>query len=233
MNTAVRVHLLGQQPYVPVWQAMQLQARERRAGANDALWCVEHPPILTQGRNGRAEHLLDAGAIPVVAIDRGGQITYHGPGQLVVYTLLDLSRLGIGVRRLVWLLEQALVDTLRVWDIPARRREGAPGVYVGEAKIAALGLRVRRGGTIHGLALNVAPRMGPFSRINPCGYAGLATTSMQILAGRPVAMDRVREVLLGHLTRQLFSEGGVGLRQDAGLPDELVRVLALGRCPLA
>ncbi len=229
MSAVVHVHHLGQQRFVPVWQAMQLHARERAAGAADALWCVEHAPVFTQGRNGHAEHLLDAGAIPVVAIDRGGQITYHGPGQLVVYTLLDLPRLGVGVRRLVWLLEQALIETLRVWDISAQRREGAPGVYAGEAKIAALGLRVRRGGTIHGLALNVAPRLAPFSRINPCGYAGLPTTSMQALAGGPVAMERVREVLLGRLAGQLFS--GASLRHVPALPDELVRVLALGRDP--
>ncbi|MGM0553148.1 MAG: lipoyl(octanoyl) transferase LipB [Pseudomonadota bacterium] len=232
MSAEVRVHHLGYQAYVPVWQAMQLHARERRADDSDALWFVEHPPVFTQGRNGRAEHLLNPGSIPVVAIDRGGQVTYHGPGQLVLYTLLDLQRLGIGVRRLVWLLEQALIDTLGAWGIAAQRRDGAPGVYADGAKIAALGLRVRRGIVIHGLALNVAPRLAPFSCINPCGYAGLATTSMQVLLGGSVAMERVREVLLGQLAAGLFVGEGGTLGHAAGLPVELVRVQALGRCPV-
>lgn len=227
----MEVRDLGLQPYVPVWQAMQLHGRERAAAAPDALWCVQHPPIFTQGRNGRPEHLLDPAAVPVVAIDRGGQITYHGPGQLVVYTLLDLRRLGVGVRRLVEHLEQAIIDTLAEWGIEAARRENAPGVYVGAAKIAALGLRVRHGRSIHGLALNVAPVLAPFDRINPCGYAGLPTTSMQALLGRPVGVDRVRDVLLANLAAQLFGDGEGVLRHEAALPGELVRVLALGRCP--
>ncbi|WP_024327154.1 lipoyl(octanoyl) transferase LipB [Thioalkalivibrio sp. AKL19] len=227
----VEVRELGLQPYVPVWQAMQLHGRERGGAAPDALWCVQHPPVFTQGRNGRPEHLLDPGAIPVVAIDRGGQVTYHGLEQLVVYTLLDLKRLGIGVRRLVECLEQAIIDTLDEWGIKAERRANAPGVYVGSAKIAALGLRVRHGRSIHGLALNVAPDLEPFARINPCGYAGLPTTSMQALLGEPVAIDRVRDALLANLGAQLFEGADVALRHKAALPAELVRVLALGRSP--
>ncbi|WP_018140338.1 lipoyl(octanoyl) transferase LipB [Thioalkalivibrio sp. ALJ7] len=224
------VRLLGAQPYVPVWQAMQLQARERDAARSDAFWCVEHPPVFTQGRNGRPEHLLGPGATPVVAIDRGGQVTWHGPGQLVVYTLVDLPRLGIGVRRLVAGLEQAVIDTLAQWGIHAQRREKAPGVYVDGAKIAALGLRIRHGRSIHGLALNIAPDLAPFQRMNPCGYPGLAATSMQQLLG-PLDAARVREQLLAHLTAQLFPAEVESIRHEPVLPPELVRVLALGRCP--
>ncbi|WP_018144081.1 MULTISPECIES: lipoyl(octanoyl) transferase LipB [unclassified Thioalkalivibrio] len=227
----VEVRELGLQPYVPVWQAMQLHGRERAAEAPDALWCVQHPPVFTQGRNGRPEHLLDPGAVPVVAIDRGGQITYHGPGQLVVYTLLDLRRLGIGVRRLVACLEQAIIDTLAQWGIEAERRANAPGVYVGQAKIAALGLRVRHARSIHGLALNVAPVLAPFARINPCGYAGLPTTSMQVQLGGPVTIDRVRDALLANLAAQLFPDRDSPFLHEPALPAELVRVQALGRCP--
>lgn len=224
------VRLLDGQPYVPVWQAMQLQARERDSTRPDELWCVEHPPVFTQGRNGRAEHLLDPGATPVVAIDRGGQVTWHGPGQLVVYTLLDLPRLRIGVRRLVECLEQAVIDTLAQWGIRGQRREKAPGVYVDGAKIAALGLRIRHGRSIHGLALNVAPNLAPFQRMNPCGYPGLAATSMQHLRG-PVDAARVREQILAHLTEQLFPAEAVRIGHEPSLPPELIRVLALGRCP--
>lgn len=227
MTQVPEVRDLGLQPYVPVWQAMQLHGRERVPGTPDALWCVEHPPVFTQGRNGRAEHLLDPGAVPVIAIDRGGQITYHGPGQLVVYTLLDLRRLGVGVRRLVECLEQAIIDTLAAWRIEAERRANAPGVYVGAAKIAALGLRVRHGRSIHGLALNVSPDLAPFARINPCGYAGLPTTSMQALLGGAVTPGRVREALLANLAAQLFPRPGPSLRHETGLPSELVRTLAL------
>lgn len=228
------VHLrdLGRQPYVPVWLAMQCHARERQAQAADELWCVEHPPVYTQGRNGRPEHVLDPGSIPVVAIDRGGQVTYHGPGQLVVYTLLDLPRLGIGVRRLVESLEQAIIDTLAGFGIVAQRRANAPGVYVAGAKIAALGLRIRHGRSIHGLALNVDPRLDAFSRMNPCGYPGLETTSVRALAG-PVTLASVRAALTRELARQLFADGPAALQPVAELPPELVRTLALGRCPVA
>jgi len=230
--TPVRLRDLGRQPYVPVWQAMQCHAAERLAQAPDELWCVEHPPVYTQGRNGRPEHILDPGRTPVIAIDRGGQVTFHGPGQLVVYTLLDLPRRGIGVRRLVESLEQAIIDSLAGFGIAAERRENAPGVYVAGAKIAALGLRIRHGRSIHGLALNVDPRLDAFRRMNPCGYPGLATTSIRALAG-PVAMERVRAVLTRELARQLSADGPAALRPVAELPPELVRTLALGRVPTA
>jgi lipoyl(octanoyl) transferase len=142
----------------------------------DEVWLLEHPPVFTLGQAGRAEHLLDPGVIPVIQVDRGGQVTYHGPGQLVAYLLLDLRRAGLGIKRLVDLLEQAVIELLASLGLNAERRVGAPGVYVDGAKIAALGLRVRNGCSYHGLALNLDLDLAPFSRINPCGYAGLAVT---------------------------------------------------------
>ena len=152
---------LGRQPYEPVWRAMQRFTDARDEGTTDELWVVEHDPVFTLGQAGKDEHVLAPGQIPVVHVDRGGQVTYHGPGQIVVYPLLDLRRLGIGVREYVCRIEQAIIDTLLEWNIVAERREGAPGVYVGGAKIAALGIRVRRGCTFHGLAFNIAPESTP------------------------------------------------------------------------
>ncbi len=168
----------------------------------DEFWLLEHEPVFTQGRAGKAEHLLTPGEIPVVQTDRGGQITYHGPGQLMVYTLLDLTRLGLGVRSLVVALEQALVACLADYGITARGRRDAPGVYVGDAKIASLGLRVRKACSYHGLALNVNMDLAPFRRINPCGYQGLAMTQISDLGG-PGDVQEVGRNLLPHLMRQL------------------------------
>ncbi len=165
---------------------MQAFTDQRSASTPDEIWLTEHPPVFTQGLAGRAEHLLAPGDIPVVQTDRGGQVTYHGPGQVVAYTLIDLRRAGFGVRELVRRLEQAVIDCVAEAGVQATRRPGAPGVYVGDAKLAALGLRVRRGCSYHGLALNVAMDLGPYARINPCGYAGLAVTD---LAGLGVAGD--------------------------------------------
>src|SRR5580765_3356158 len=165
---------LGHQPYEPVWRAMQAFTDARDADTVDELWLVEHDPVFTLGQAGKPEHVLAPGEIPVIPVDRGGQVTYHGPGQIVAYPLLDLKRLGIGVREYVHRIEQAIIDTLGEWNIAAVRRDGAPGVYVNEAKIAALGIRVRRGCTFHGLAFNITGESTPpFARINPCGYAGL------------------------------------------------------------
>jgi lipoyl(octanoyl) transferase len=164
----------------------------------DELWLVEHDPVFTLGQAGRPEHVLASGDIPVVRVDRGGQVTYHGPGQIVAYPLLDLRRLHVGVRELVRRIEQAIIDTLAEWNIQARRRDGAPGVYVAEAKIAALGLRVRRGCTFHGLAFNIAMDLEPFHRINPCGYAGLEVVAMDDLGG-PGSLEAVKPVLLAAL----------------------------------
>ncbi len=201
MSRPVLVRRLGRQPYVPVWQAMQTFTASREADTPDELWLLQHEPVFTLGQAGKWEHVLLPGDIQVVAVDRGGQVTYHGPGQIVAYPLLDLRRLKLGVRELVCRIEQAVIDTLAEWNVVAVRRAGAPGVYVGEAKIAALGLRVRRGCTLHGLAFNIDMDLEPFRRINPCGYQGLAVTQLADLGG-PGSLARVEEVLLAELARQ-------------------------------
>ena len=173
----------------------------RAADTPDELWMLQHDPVFTLGQAGRMEHVLAPGGIPVIAVERGGQVTYHGPGQIVGYPLLDLRRLGIGIRELVERIEQAMIDTLATWNIEAARREGAPGVYVAGAKIGALGLRVRRGCTFHGLAFNVAMDLEPFRRINPCGYAGLAVTQVCDLGG-PGSIDAVETALIGQICLQ-------------------------------
>lgn len=190
---------------------MQRFTDTRNADTRDELWVVEHEPVFTLGQAGKPEHVLMPGEIPVIHVDRGGQVTYHGPGQIVVYPLLDLKRLKVGVREYVERIEQAVMDTLGEWNIGAARREGAPGVYVAGAKVAALGIRVRRGCTFHGLAFNVAMDLEPFSRINPCGYEGLQVTSVLDLGG-PSGMDAVKPVLLDALASQF----GLRLEPVAG-----------------
>ena len=168
------VRTLGEQPYLETWEAMKSFTASRDAATPDELWLLEHPRVYTQGQAGKAEHILAPGDIPVILVDRGGQVTYHGPGQLVVYLMIDLTRHRLGIRSLVDVIEQAIVRTLAGMGVTAAPRPDAPGVYVEQAKIASLGLRVRRGCSFHGLALNVAMDMEPFRRINPCGYAGMA-----------------------------------------------------------
>ncbi len=197
----VQVRDLGRVAYEPVWRAMQGFTDARTADTPDELWLVEHDPVFTLGQAGKPEHVLMPGDIPVLKVDRGGQVTYHGPGQIVAYPLLDLKRLKVGVRDYVCRIEQALIDTLDHWNILAERRESAPGVYVNGAKIGALGIRVRRGCTFHGLAFNVAMDLSPFHGINPCGYAGLQVTSMLDLGG-PSGLDAVKPVLLDNLAKQ-------------------------------
>ena len=192
---------LGRQAYEPVWHAMQAFTDARTETSDDELWFVEHEPVFTLGQAGKPEHVLAAGDIPVLNVDRGGQVTYHGPGQIVAYPLLDLRRLKLGVREMVHRIEQSIIDTLAEWNVTAMRREGAPGVYVGDAKIAALGLRVRRGCTFHGLAFNIAMDLEPFHRINPCGYAGLQVTQLLDLGG-PSRLADVEDVLIVELGRQ-------------------------------
>ncbi|MCI2245212.1 lipoyl(octanoyl) transferase LipB [Xanthomonas sp. PPL568] len=209
-----RVRQLGRQPYEPVWRAMQRFTDARDEATPDELWVVEHDPVFTLGQAGKPEHVLAPGGIPVLQVDRGGQVTYHGPGQLVVYPLLDLRRLHIGVRDYVCRIEQAIIDTLDEWNILGQRREGAPGVYVGGAKVAALGIRVRRGCTFHGLSFNVAMDLEPFHRINPCGYQGLQVTAVLDLGG-PSGMQAVTPVLLAQLARQF----GLTLQPLDALPD--------------
>ncbi len=172
---------LGRQGYTRVWRGMLDFTTQRTAGSTSEIWIVEHPPVFTQGQAGKAEHLLDAGDIPVVQSDRGGQVTYHGPGQLVCYLLLDLKEIGIGIRSLVNGIEEAIIQLLSEQGITATRKPGAPGVYVNGEKIAAIGLRVKKQSTYHGLSLNVNMDLQPFSRINPCGYPGLAVTDLAAL----------------------------------------------------
>jgi lipoyl(octanoyl) transferase len=168
-------------PYTPIWRAMQQFTDERDENTRDEIWCLEHPPVFTLGMNGKPEHVLAAGDVPLVQIDRGGQVTYHGPGQLVVYTLLDLRRHQKSVRDLVMALENAVINTLAEWSIKAEAKRDAPGVYVEGRKIASVGLRIRRGCAYHGLAFNVAMNLEPFQRINPCGYQGLQVVDLVTL----------------------------------------------------
>lgn len=208
------VRLLGRQPYEPVWHAMQAFTDARGPDTPDELWVLEHDAVFTLGQAGKWEHVLVPGDIPVIPVDRGGQVTYHGPGQIVAYPLIDLRRLKIGVRELVNRIEQAIIDTLDTWNIVAARREGAPGVYVGDAKVAALGLRVRRGCSLHGLAFNVAMDLEPFQRINPCGYQGLAVTQVLDLGG-PGSLAAVEAILVGELAGQF---GLIAQHADPSIP---------------
>lgn len=200
----LKIRRLGEVPYESTLTAMREVTASRDADSSDELWLLQHPRVFTQGVAGKAEHLLAPGDIPVVQVDRGGQVTYHGPGQWVLYFLLDLRRRRLGVRQLVDLIEDSLVETLDAFGIEAQADPGAPGVYVDGAKIAALGLRVRRGSSYHGLSLNVDMDLEPFSRINPCGYRGLAVTSMRALLGDACpTMDAVADRLLGVVAQRL------------------------------
>lgn len=195
---------LGLAEYAPTWQAMREFTARRTPETPDEIWLCEHPPVFTQGLAGKPEHLLRDIGIPVVKIDRGGQITYHGPGQVIAYLLLDIRRRGLTVRGLVARLEQAVIDLLAEYGVGAKRLAGAPGVYVGGAKIAALGLKVKNGCCYHGLALNVDMDLAPFAAINPCGYAGMPVTQLRELCA---ATDtrQVGERLAAHLERTLKS----------------------------
>ena len=208
------VRELGRQAYEPVWRAMQRFTDARDEHTDDEIWMVEHDPVFTLGQAGKPEHVLAPGDIPVIHVDRGGQVTYHGPGQIVAYPLFDLTRRKVGVREYVHRIEQAIIDTAAEWNIHAERKEGAPGVYVAGAKVAALGIRVRRGCTFHGLSFNICTDLEPFHRINPCGYQGLQVTSLADLGG-PAGMDPVKQVLLAQLSRQFALE----LHAEDALPD--------------
>ena len=200
----LRVRELGRAQYLDTWRAMQAFTDQRGADTPDELWVLEHEPVFTLGMNADPAHLLAPGDIPVVQVDRGGQVTYHGPGQLVVYPLIDLRRAGLGVRDLVTALEQAVIATAAVFGIVAATRPGAPGVYVEGAKLASVGIRVRRGASYHGAAINVDMDLGPFSRINPCGFEGLAMTQLAALGG-PREIAAVAGVLVPELHRSLES----------------------------
>jgi len=207
--------LLGRAPYVQTWHAMREFTLQRGPETIDELWLLEHDPVYTLGQAGRREHVIAPGATPVVATDRGGQVTYHGPGQAIVYTLIDLRRLGLTARELVFRVEQAVIQVLEPFNVAGQRVRGAPGIYVrsegassggefsGLAKIAALGVRIRNGCSYHGVALNVAMDLGPFSRIDPCGYSGLATIDLATLGVRlswTEAAGRLSDRLAAHLS---------------------------------
>lgn len=189
------VKRLGLRDYEPVWQAMTEFTNERQADTPDELWVLQHPAVFTQGQAGKAEHVLAPGDIPVVQVDRGGQVTYHGPGQIVVYPLLDLRRRKLGVRALVTGIEESIIQVLADYGVSAKRREGAPGVYVDDAKVAALGLRVRNGRSFHGLAFNINMDLEPFLRINPCGFQNLQVTQLSDLAEQ-VEIHEVEDKLI-------------------------------------
>jgi lipoyl(octanoyl) transferase len=196
------IRQLGCLDYLTVFEAMRAFTETRDASTRDELWFVEHFAVFTQGLNGKPEHILAPGDIPVVPVDRGGQVTYHGPGQLVVYVLIDVRRVHLGVRHLVTLMEQSVVDLLAVCGIRGYARSDAPGVYVNGAKLASLGLRIRRGCSYHGLSVNVSMNLEPFARINPCGYPGMRVSQLREL-GVDLALSEVAQLLLGSMIKNL------------------------------
>ena len=214
---SVAIRDLGLQEYEPLWRSMQRFTDTRGPDTIDEIWFTEHPPVFTLGLNASRDHLLGTGDIPVVQIDRGGQVTYHGPGMLMIYPLIDLKRAGLGVRDLVTALEQSAVDLAAEYDIDAAAHPEAPGVYVQDTKFASIGLRVRRGASYHGMALNVAVDLEPFLRINPCGYAGLEMTDLATLGGDS-NLGEVRNKYLPHFLRHLRMADADILRETAELP---------------
>ncbi|MFT5506270.1 MAG: lipoyl(octanoyl) transferase [Gammaproteobacteria bacterium] len=199
------VKYLGWTDYVSTWHAMRDYTQARTSDSFDEIWITEHAPVFTQGLNGKAEHLLDIKEIPLVQIDRGGQVTYHGPGQLVIYCLLDLNRAGIGVKAFVSAIEQSIIELLGGYGISSNIREGAPGVYCDKAKIAALGLRIRKGYSYHGLSLNMDMDLEPFQRINPCGFSGLAVTQIANFVQAP-SLGSAGNLLTRHLIRKIYCD---------------------------
>jgi lipoyl(octanoyl) transferase len=215
----LQLRYLGRQSYEPVFEAMQAFTDGRDQDADDELWVVEHEPVFTQGLNGKPEHLLAPGDIPVVQVDRGGQVTYHGPGQIVIYLLVNVRRKGVGVRAMVTAMEQAIIRLLADHGIEAAARPDAPGVYVNDAKIAALGLRIRRGCSYHGLSFNAAMDLSPFQRINPCGYQGLEVTQLRDL-GVEAGWQEIAWELCGNLASELqyTSPSGQALPDPEAIP---------------
>lgn len=208
LENPIVVKELGLADYQTVWKAMQDFTQERDPATPDELWIVEHPPVFTLGRNGKEHHILQDSAIPVVKVDRGGQVTYHGPGQIVIYLLLDLHRRGLGIRQLVTLIEHCIINLLAEYEIAANSDSKAPGVYVDGKKVAALGLRVSKGRTTHGLSLNVDMDMSPFNYINPCGYEGLEVTqcaSLGIADDIVVLTAKLQQLLLNDLNDALVT----------------------------
>lgn len=203
MRETLIVRYLGLMEYQVVWSAMRQFTDQRLPETFDEIWFVEHPPVFTQGQAGKAEHLLAPAEIPVVQTDRGGQVTYHGPGQLVCYFLINLKRRQLNIRALVCAVEQIMIDTLLAYGVNASRKENAPGVYVNRAKVGSLGLRVRRGCSYHGLSLNVEMDLSPFLRINPCGFSGLEITQLCMLYNKPLTIHSVAECMAKEISKLL------------------------------
>ena len=197
----IRIKEKGLQDYTSTWQEMVSFTENRSEQTEDELWTLEHRSIFTQGLSGKPEHLLKESEIDVIQSDRGGQITYHGPGQLIVYCLIDIKRLGIGVKEMVRIIEKSIIDLLNDYSIPSHKIVGAPGVYVDGSKIAALGLKVKRGKTYHGLSLNVDMNLSPYQLINPCGYRDLNVTQMSNLTDNKLELDKIKKQLTKHLTK--------------------------------
>lgn len=203
----IKVRTFAIEPYQSLYKEMLGFTKNRTAQTADELWFLQHQPVFTQGQAGKAEHILFPGEIPVIQTDRGGQVTYHGPGQLVVYLLLDIKRRGIGARVLVESIERALVTTLEHWQVNAVAKTDAPGVYVGDKKIASLGLRIKNGCSFHGLALNVDMDLEPFQRINPCGFTGMQMTQITNETTQPVIFEQVVDLLQIQLIKELVKLG--------------------------
>ena len=197
----IRIKEKGLQDYTSTWQEMVSFTENRSDQTEDELWTLEHRSVFTQGLSGKPEHLLKDSEIDVIQSDRGGQITYHGPGQLIVYCLIDIKRLGIGVKEMVRIIEKSIIDLLSDYSIPSHKIVGAPGVYVNGSKIAALGLKVKRGKTYHGLSLNVDMNLSPYQLINPCGYRDLNVTQMSNLTDNKLELDKIKKQLAQHLTK--------------------------------
>ncbi|MFN7096591.1 MAG: lipoyl(octanoyl) transferase LipB [Gammaproteobacteria bacterium] len=215
MNPIVTIkHFSGLQDYDTIWAAMKQYTDTRDNNSPDEIWLLQHPPVYTQGQNGKPEHILNPGNIPVIQVDRGGQVTYHGPGQLVAYILIDLNRRQLGVRTLVTMIENAIITTLGDYNIKAANRADAPGVYVDSAKIASIGLRVRRGCSYHGLAFNIDMDMEPFNRINPCGLTGIRMIQLRELVN-DINFDEVSTQLVNHLQHMLNSNNLLITSEDS------------------
>ena len=201
----IKIREKGLQDYVKTWEEMKSFTENRNSDTPDELWTLEHNSVFTQGLSGKPEHLLKATKIPIIQTDRGGQITYHGPGQLIIYCLIDIKRLGIGIKKMVTIIEQSLVELLSSYDITAHTLKGAPGVYVNDSKIAALGLKVKQGRTYHGLSLNITMDLSPYKSINPCGYSDLKVTKMRHLTNNTLRISDIQrelsEYLIHYITR--------------------------------
>ena len=195
----IKIREKGLQDYVKTWEEMKSFTENRNSDTPDELWTLEHNSVFTQGLSGKPEHLLKATQIPIIQTDRGGQITYHAPGQLIIYCLIDIKRLGIGIKKMVTIIEQSLIELLSSYDITAHTLKGAPGVYVNDSKIAALGLKVKQGRTYHGLSLNIDMDLSPYNLINPCGYSDLKVTQMRNLTDNILSISDIKYELSEHL----------------------------------